>query len=145
MDYVEKAFHIAKAAHEGQYDKGSRPYIEHPMHVAENVKSDAAKAVAYLHDVIEDTKGQPNEITADDLREAGIPEEVVIAVVAMTHEEGEDYFDYVRRLKENSIAREVKLADLSHNMDRSRIPDFSENDEKRLAKYEKAKKILLEE
>ena len=137
MNYVDKAFGIARKAHEGQFDKSGKPYIEHPKRVAEGVHGEAAKAVAYLHDVIEDT-----DVELEDLRKAGIPEEVIVAVEAMTHRDGEDYFDYIERLKKNPLAREVKQADLNHNMDMSRIPDPGEADYKRLEKYKEAKRRL---
>lgn len=139
MSYVEKALEIATKAHEGQYDKSGVPYIEHPKHVAEGVHGDISKATAYLHDVIEDT-----DVTADDLRRVGIPEEVVEAVVVLTHGEHENYYDYIRRVKKNPIAKEVKIADLKHNSDRSRIKTMMPNDVVRLAKYKKALRIINE-
>ena len=51
----ELAQSIAAAAHKGQVDKAGKPYIMHPAHVAASVQGDAAKAVAWLHDVVEDT------------------------------------------------------------------------------------------
>lgn len=133
MNYVAKALEIAKTAHAGQYDKAGKPYIEHPICVAEHVHGNEAKATAYLHDVIEDT-----EVNAEDLRKEGIPEIVIEAVLAMTHREGEDYMDYIERLKQNPIAKEVKKADLAHNMDESRLPEKTKKDEERLDKYRRA-------
>lgn len=138
MDYVKKALEIAEKAHKGQKDKSGIDYIEHPKHIADRVHSSKAKAVAYLHDIIEDTN-----ITASDLYKKGIPSDVVEAVVAMTHLNGEDYFEYINRLKKNKLAKEVKLVDLEHNMDLSRIKNPSDRDYRRLDKYRKAKEILL--
>lgn len=120
-------------AHRGQFDKAGRPYIGHPAHVAARVGGDAAKAAAWLHDVVEDTA-----ITLDDLRAAGISDEVVEAVGLLTHEPGTPYMDYVRRIKANHVARAVKLADLAHNSDLSRLPKVTEADLERLSKYRKA-------
>lgn len=139
MSYVEKALEIATKAHEGQYDKSGVPYIEHPKHVAEGVHGDIAKATAYLHDVIEDT-----DVTVDDLRREGIPEEVIEAVVVMTHGKHESYFDYIRRLRKCPIAREVKIADLKHNSDTSRVKRPTPRDIARTAKYKRALRILNE-
>ncbi len=77
MDHIqsELAQSIAAAAHKGQVDKAGKPYIEHPAHVAANVQGDAAKAVAWLHDVVEDTP-----LTFADLRERGVAPEVIEAL-----------------------------------------------------------------
>ena len=139
MSYVEKALEIATRAHEGQYDKSGVPYIEHPKHVAEHVHGDIAKATAYLHDVLEDT-----DVTADNLRAEGIPEEVVEAVIVLTHRDYEVYDKYIRRVKKHPIAREVKIADLEHNSDASRIGKLTPRDKARLKKYEKALRIITE-
>ena len=139
MSYVEKALEIAKRAHEGQTDKSGVPYIEHPIRVAESVHGDIDKATAYLHDVIEDT-----DVTAEDLRKEGIPECVVEAVEVLTHGEKENYYDYIRRVRENPIAKRVKNADIEHNSDRSRISRLTPGDVVRLAKYKKALRILNE-
>ncbi len=134
----EIAREIAIKAHEGQVDKGGKPYINHPEHVAANVETDGQKAVAWLHDVLEDTN-----VTARDLAAAGISEDVVDGVVAMTRHEGEDYFDYIDRVALNSLAREVKKADLVHNMDLSRLVNPSHEQFERRKKYEKAFAILV--
>lgn len=122
----------------GQTDKAGKPYINHPAHVASLVSSDEEKAVAWLHDVVEDT-----DTTLDNLRGAGLSEDVVQAVDAMTHREGEDYLTvYIPRIACNSLARSVKLADLSHNMDVSRLPQVTTADLERVEKYQKAREIL---
>lgn len=129
----ELARSIAVDAHAGQTDKGGMPYIGHPAHVASMVDGDACKAVAWLHDVIEDTC-----MTACDLISRGVSSEVVEAVSAMTHMSGEPYADYIERVRRNPIARQVKIADLRHNMDTSRLPEVGERDRMRIAKYRKA-------
>lgn len=124
---------MAERAHRGQLDKAGRPYIEHPAHVAAHVEGDAAKAAAWLHDVVEDTG-----VTFDDLLAAGISSEVLEAVRLLTHDPTVPYMEYVRRIKANQIARAVKLADLEHNSDLSRLPEVTESDLERLEKYQKA-------
>ena len=134
-----EAMKIAYAAHHGQVDKGGIPYIFHPMHLAEQMEDEYTTCVALLHDVVEDT-----EVTLEELAKI-FPEEVIEAVRVMTHGDDEPYYDYVRRVKENPIAKIVKLADLRHNSDESRMPEASE--EKRLyfrEKYRKAFEILEE-
>ncbi|MDO4478680.1 MAG: HD domain-containing protein [Lachnospiraceae bacterium] len=136
---VELAHGIATKAHEGQVDKAGKPYIDHPVHVASRLETDEEKAVGLLHDVIEDTS-----ITADDLLKAGIPQNVVDAIKAMTHPDHLDYFEYLKELKQNPLAVKVKIQDLLHNSDLSRIEKPTAKDFARLEKYKKALAFLTE-
>ncbi|PEQ96499.1 GTP pyrophosphokinase [Bacillus cereus] len=138
-NYIKIAHEIAKKGHAGQVDKAGMDYIKHPEAVASFVNTKEEKATAYLHDVLEDT-----EITAADLLNAGIPHNVVEAVQVLTKEKYTLYFEYLSRVKENSLARTVKLADLKHNSDRSRLARIADKDLKRLEKYRKAIKFLGE-
>ena len=134
-----EAMKIAYAAHHGQVDKGGIPYIFHPIHLAEQMEDEYTTCVALLHDVVEDT-----DVTLKELTKI-FPDQVIEAVQVMTHGDDEPYYDYVRRVKENPIAKIVKLADLRHNSDESRMPEASE--EQRLyfrEKYRKAFEILEE-
>ncbi len=137
MDYVLLAREIAEKAHFGQVDKAGADYVNHPIAVAGMVETENEKIVAYLHDVVEDT-----EVTLKDLAEAGFNETIIEAVDAMTHRKGEPREDYLARVKANPIARKVKLADLRHNSDLSRIPDPKEKDIKRREKYLKEMAFL---
>ena len=129
----EKAYKIAKKAHLGQVDKAGEDYIKHPEKVASFVKTDEEKAVAYLHDVIEDT-----ELTLEDLHEYNFSKEVSEAVDIITKKRGEDYQSYLNSVKNNKLARAVKLADLRHNSDLTRLAKVTEKDIKRKEKYQKA-------
>ena len=129
----EKAYEIAKKAHLGQVDKAGEDYIKHPEKVASFVKTDEEKAVAYLHDVIEDT-----ELTLEDLNKYDFSKEVLEAVDIITKKRGEDYQSYLNSVKKNKIARAVKLADLRHNSDLTRLIKVTEKDIKRKEKYQKA-------
>ena len=131
------ALEIAWDAHRGQVDKAGRPYISHPLTVASKMDTEEEIAAALLHDVVEDSR-----YTLDDLRKAGIPEEVLEAVRLLTRSPEEDYFDYVRRVKENPIAAKVKMADLQHNSRLDRLPEITEADRERLEKYRRAMEIL---
>lgn len=137
----KKAVDIAQEAHKGQFDKGGNPYIEHPLYVASQVDTIELKIIAVLHDTLEDS-----EMTQEDLKREGFPEDVVEAIAVLTHEDGneEAYLDYIRKVSCNRMAAAVKRADLLHNMDMSRIPDPTEKDKKRRAKYAKALKLLEE-
>ena len=129
----EKAYEIAKRAHLGQVDKAGEDYIKHPEKVASFVKTDEEKAVAYLHDVIEDT-----ELTLEDLHEYEFSKEVIEAVDIITKKKGEDYQSYLNSVKKNKLARAVKLADLRHNLDLTRLTKVTEKDIERKEKYQKA-------
>ena len=138
---TNKAMQIAYRAHHGQLDYNGIPYIFHPIHLAEAMDDEYSCCVALLHDVVEDTV-----VTLEELKES-FPREVTDAVALMTHEKGTDYFDYVRAIRENPIARKVKLADLAHNSDQTRCVGSDLSEERKAmwrAKYEKATKILTE-
>jgi (p)ppGpp synthase/HD superfamily hydrolase len=124
---------IATKAHTGQFDKADQPYITHPEFVASQVTGDEAKAVAWLHDVVEDTS-----VSFADLRTAGLSEAVIAGVDAITKRSNEDYETYLARVAANPLAKAVKLADLTHNMDTSRLKVITENTRMRLEKYKVA-------
>lgn len=137
-----KAMQIAYSAHHGQVDKAGVPYIFHPLHLAESMDEEYACCAALLHDTVEDTAVTLTQL-ADEF-----PAEVVEAVRLLTHDPETDYFDYVHSIKENPIAKKVKLADLAHNTDETRFAgvDVPKDQISRLRdKYTKAKAILLEE
>ena len=133
----EKAYKIAKKAHLGQVDKAGEDYIKHPEKVASFVKTDEEKAVAYLHDVIEDT-----ELTLENLYEYDFSKEVIEAVDIITKKRGEDYQSYLNSVKKNKLARAVKLADLRHNSNLTRLTKVTEKDIERKEKYQKAIQFL---
>ncbi len=135
---TEIAKFIAIQAHEGQLDKAGKPYIEHPRTVADAVEGDVAKAVAWLHDVVEDTS-----MTFDDLQAAGIAPEVINHLRLLTHDKSVPYMEYIAALKNDPVACEVKLADLRHNSDLSRLNTITDKDRERLAKYQQALELLL--
>lgn len=130
---LELALSIATEAHGGQFDKAGIDYIEHPIFVASQVDSEEEKAVALLHDVIEDSS-----VTAEELLNAGLPETVVTAVQILSKKKGQDYQTYLKTVKSNPLARAVKLADLKHNSDLSRLETITDKDLERLEKYKKA-------
>ena len=130
---VDLALSIARQAHEGQLDKAGVDYIEHPIYVASQVDTEEEKAVALLHDVIEDSP-----FTAEELLLAGLLETVVTAVQILSKKKGQDYQTYLENVKSNPLARVVKLADLKHNSDLSRLSSVTDKDLERLEKYKKA-------
>ena len=134
---TKKALNFAFRAHDGQYDRSGVPYIFHPYQVAQHAKDEISCAAALLHDVVEDTN-----TTLDDLIAEGFPPRVTELVDLLTRRENEDYFDYIRRLAKDPDAVKIKLADLAHNSDTSRLDSITEADLNRLEKYKKAKEIL---
>ena len=136
-DKTKKAMKLCYEAHKDQVDKSGLPYVFHPAHVAEQMTDEATTIVALLHDVVEDT-----DYTLEDLAAEGFGKDILEAVALMTHEDDVPYLDYVAKLKDNPIARAVKLADLAHNSDLSRIGEVDEETKQRLEKYKKAMALL---
>ena len=133
---VNKAIKFMFEKHKNQFDKQGIPYVFHPWHVAESMETEDETIVALLHDVLEDT-----DATIKDLTDLGLSNDIIEAVVTMTHKDDEDYFDYIERISKNPLATVVKIADLKHNMDITRfaaeiIPD------KYLKKYQIYSKSL---
>lgn len=138
MATLEKAIEIAAKAHAGQFDKGGEPYILHPLRVMLRMNNNLERMAAVLHDVVEDS-----DITLEKLSKEGFSAEVIEAVAALTKLPGETRLQAAERAARNPIARVVKLADNSENMNISRIPNPSEKDIARLQEYETVRKILL--
>ena len=133
-DMTKKAMNIAYDLHKGQMDKGGVPYIFHSYHLAEQMKTEYGVIAALLHDTLEDTPA-----TLPWLREQGFPEPVLKAVSLLTHDKSIPYMDYIRKLCRNSIAYYVKLADLKHNSNLSRLGTaVTDQDRARLKKYQEA-------
>lgn len=133
---TRKAMNIAYNAHMGQFDKAGVPYIYHPIHVAEQMDDEVTCIVALLHDVVEDSA-----VTFEDL-EKEFPKEVIDVLRLLTHDKNTDYMDYIRKIKTNEAAIKVKIADIKHNMDKSRLDEVDEKALIREEKYKKALKIL---
>lgn len=138
-EMTKKAINVMYQAHQGQTDKGGFPYCFHPYQVAQGMDDEISCTCALLHDVVEDT-----DLTFADLAEMGFPAEVIAVLKLLTHPEGVPYMDYVRNLAGNPTARKVKLADLRHNSDLSRIGEATGKDLERIEKYRKAIALLEE-
>lgn len=139
---LEDAIVLAATHHKGQFDKAGQPYILHPLRVMANLGREAnetQRISAVLHDIVEDT-----EVTFQDLRDQGFGEEVVQAVDALTKRphEKDDYMVAIQRVSQNETARRVKIADLTDNLDLSRITNPTAKDEARLEKYRVALAFL---
>lgn len=144
MIYTEKtkkAMGICFEAHKKQTDKSGIPYVFHPFHLAEQMTDEETTIVALLHDVVEDS-----DITFEYLENEGFDKAVIDAVKLLTHKDKSvKYEDYVKKIKTNPIAKAVKLADLAHNSDITRLDVVTEKDLERRNKYLEAIEILNEE
>lgn len=130
---TKEALKLCFNAHKEQTDKSGLPYVFHPFHLAEQMQTEDTTIVALLHDVVEDT-----DYTIEDLVKMGFSKAVTDAIALMTHEKGVDYMEYVAAIKENPIAKIVKLADLRHNSDISRLESVDQKALERREKYLKA-------
>lgn len=142
MIYTAKtkmALKLCFEAHKEQRDKSGLPYVFHPFHLAEQMQTEETTIVALLHDLVEDT-----EYTIADLTEMGFDKAVTDAIALMTHAKGVEYMAYVRAIKENPIAKTVKLADLKHNADLTRLDSIDEKALLRREKYLEAIRLLSE-
>lgn len=136
---TKKAMNICFDNHKDQMDKSGLPYVFHPFHLAEQMQDETTTVVALLHDLIEDTP-----YTFEQLAEEGFSDEVIEAVRLLTHDDEDmPYEQYILRIKANPIATAVKLADLAHNSDTTRLDTVDAAAKKRLERYTKAKEILL--
>ena len=113
---TKKALKICFNAHKDQVDKSGLPYVFHPFHLAEQMNSEDEVCAALLHDVVEDT-----DITFEDLEKEGFNNKVIDALKLLTHDDDTPYMEYIKKIKLNDIARKVKLADLKHNTDLTRL------------------------
>ena len=136
-EMTKKALKLCFEAHKNQTDKSGMPYVFHPFHLAESMTDEYTTTVALLHDVVEDTG-----YTLSDLKKMGFPERVTDALALLTHDKSVPYMEYVEKIKQNPVARIVKLADLAHNSDLSRLDTVDEKALRRVEKYKRAMEIL---
>ena len=135
---TNKAIKLMYEAHKNQVDKSGIPYVFHPWHVAESMDNEKSCTVALLHDIVEDTN-----TTLDDLKNMGFPDDVIDAINILTHRDDVDYASYIRNIAENEIAIDVKIADLIHNMDKTRLSDQSKISNIKYQLYESSFDYLL--
>lgn len=143
MIYTEstkRALSLMFRIHKDILDKSGMPYVFHPYHLAEDLYDENEVIVALLHDAIEDSN-----LTLGELGEYGFSKEVLDAIALMTRDKDTEYLDYIIKLSKNEIARRVKMLDLIHNMDLTRLdPPYDEKTLERVEKYKRAYRILSE-
>lgn len=140
MIYTAKtkmALKLCFDAHKEQLDKSGMPYVFHPFHLAEQMQTEVTTIVALLHDVVEDT-----HYTLEDMTAMGFDKVVTDALALLTHDNEVPYMEYVKAIKGNPVAKAVKLADLKHNSDLSRMDAVDEKTLERREKYLKAIALL---
>ena len=123
---------FVKNKHEGQVDLAGEPYFNHLSRVANKLQS-PFRLEAYLHDIFEDT-----DATVQELLSLGVHEGTISNVITLTKRKDEDYEGYINRIKLNSVASLVKIADLEDNMNICRLKKLTDKDVERLKKYHKA-------
>jgi guanosine-3',5'-bis(diphosphate) 3'-pyrophosphohydrolase len=133
FEMLDMAIKVAVGAHAGQVGKNGEPYILHPLRVMMKQPTTELKTVAVLHDVVEDTK-----ISLNDLNEMGFPPNILRALALLTHDADVPYDIYIENLTKDPLAHSVKFADLQDNLDISRLPEITEEDLARCAKYTRA-------
>lgn len=138
---LSKAIRIAAEAFEGKYDKGGKPYILHCLHVMSQMpeEDEELRCIAVLHDLLEDTHW-----TGLQLEKEGFSYRVISAVNTLTHR-CETYDQYIKAISYNKDAVKVKLADLRHNSDITRLKGLRKKDFDRLEKYHRAYEYLRSE
>lgn len=136
---TKSAMKIAYKAHKEQFDKGGIPYIFHPIVVAQQMVCEVSTVVALLHDVVEDS-----DWTFKMLSEHGVSKDALASLKLLTRVKSMSYDDYIGNIKSDDIARKVKIADIKHNMDLSRLNSISDKDLERLDKYTRALSVLEE-
>lgn len=134
---TKQALKLCFNAHKDQIDKTGLPYVFHPFYLATQMEDEYTTVIALLHDVIEDTS-----YTLLDLKNMGYPKDIIDALECLTHQKNIPYINYIQKIKTNSYATIVKLADLKHNSDLNRLDIINDNDLQRYEKYQQAIKIL---
>lgn len=131
---LSNAILLATKAHDGQHDRGGKPYILHPLAVMSilDTTDEELQCIAVLHDVIEDTN-----TTYADLIEAGMSSRVIEGVRLLTKNRGQTLEEYREGVRSNPDAIRVKMADLTHNSDIKRLKSRREKDFLRVAEYQR--------
>ena len=132
---LQRAIEIALEAHKGALDKGGNPYILHPLRLMLQMDSEEEMIVAVLHDVVEDSE----KWSFDKLHKEGFSKKIINSLRSVTKEnENEDYEKFIDRSMKDEIGRKVKVADISDNLDISRLKEVTDKDILRINKYKKA-------
>ncbi len=140
LEIYERSQKLVKQLFQNQLDKGNHNYLDHLQHVSQDFSSNRKKSMALLHDVLEDTP-----LTKDDLRLLGYDEEFILVLDLLTNTY-ETYDEYIEHLLDanNKDAFEIKMKDLLHNMDLTRVKEICQKDLRRTEKYIRAYLRIIE-
>lgn len=132
-ELLGKAIVLMVNSHEGQYDRGGKPYALHPLEVMHllNTNDEELQCIALLHDVVEDSG-----VTYNQLKELGFTDRIVNAVKLLTKVPGQSYEEYQEAVFSSVDSMLVKQADLTHNSDIRRLKGIRQKDEERIVKYQ---------
>ena len=133
MPTIDAALTIAVHAHKGQRDKAGKAYILHPLRLMLQCASEQEMIVAVLHDALEDSP-----LTLKELENEGFSPAVLAALDCLTRRKSEDYQDFIQRVSTNALATQIKIKDLTDNLDTTRLNSLSEQTLARIEKYHKA-------
>jgi len=128
------AISIVAKAFKDKLDKGGQPYILHCLRVAEKQTSVTRKIIGVLHDLVEDTDWE-----FEDLEKKGFGLSIIVPLKLLTHDNvAQTYEEYIEAISTNEDARAVKLADLEDNSQITRLKGLTKADFARVEKYHKA-------
>ena len=139
---LQDAIALAEFAHRNQLDKAGMPYIDHPKRVLASVQAQGAQPyvqiAAILHDAVEDSP-----FTIKMLQDLGFSEAACLLVELLTRTEDVSEIDYYKKIRDNSAAKMIKLADIRDNLTEWRLAYLKEETQNRLRKkYAHALEII---
>lgn len=131
-EMLSKMISLATERHAGQFDKGGRPYILHPLTVMHRLRTDdeELQCIAVGHDLLEDTA-----TTEAELERLGFSNRIVVGILRLTKDPQENERGYRNKVKSNPDAVKVKIEDLRHNSDIRRLKGVTEKDIARMVRY----------
>lgn len=128
------AISIVAKAFKDKLDKGGQPYVLHCLRVAEEQTTITRKIIGVLHDLVEDTDWE-----FEDLEKKGFGLSIIVPLKLLTHDNvAQTYEEYIEAISTNEDARAVKLADLKDNSQITRLKGLTKADFARVEKYHKA-------
>lgn len=134
---TKKAIKLMFDKQKNEIDKGGMPYVFHPFHLAEQMETEDEVVVALLHDIVEDT-----DVNIEKLAKMGFTKKEIDAISIMTHNKNDSYEEYIKKISTNKIATKVKIADLKHNLDITRLNEIKTKDLEKIEKYKKSLNYL---
>ncbi len=108
---VERAIEISYQLYDGKLEENGVPLISHPIDIALKISTNEAKIAALFHDALEEGR-----LSIDDLVKNGFSEETIEICKALYKKDEENYLDYIKKVKTNSIARRIKMEDIMYNI-----------------------------